>query len=134
MSVKTILLIDDSQIDNFIHKTVLTKAAIATSIISKSSGQDALDLLHILKENPEEFPEVIFLDITMPVMNGFEFLKEYTKLPQYVKEKCDVFILSSSIDPEDTKRAKACPEVTEHLTKPLSNELVVSIFEEFNYA
>ncbi len=117
MPTKTIMLIDDSKIDNFIHKTVLTKSNIDASIICKTSGQDALKSL---KEKSEDFPEIIFLDITMPIMDGFEFLNEYQKLPENLKEKCTVYILSSSIDPMDIKRVKDYDSIKKHITKPLT--------------
>ncbi|MFX0556085.1 response regulator [Maribacter sp. CXY002] len=124
MAQKKILLIDDSEIDNFINKAVLSKSDFISEIFVRSSGKEALEFLKELVDIPDSFPDFIFLDIRMPIMDGFQFMEEYSKLPLEVKNRCKVYILSSSIDPLDIERAKNCVDVENHLTKPLAHHSI----------
>ncbi|MBU2995865.1 response regulator [Cellulophaga baltica] len=129
MHFNSIMLIDDSEIDNFIHKSVLEKFNITDTIITAKSGFDGIEKLkNLINDEAKKFPEIIFLDLCMPHMDGFGFLQEYMKFPEDIKASCSVYILSSSINPDDIKRAKKCPAVNRHLTKPLNKTLVDDIF------
>lgn len=127
MKLKKILLIDDSEVDNFINKSVLTSANIAESIETMLSAKKALHYLKGLINDPVDFPEIIFLDIRMPEMDGFQFLDECIHFPNELKQRCSVYILSSSIDPDDAERAKQYNSVKKHLTKPLTQNTLEHI-------
>tara|TARA_R110000868_G_scaffold68720_1_gene203196 strand:+ start:30038 stop:30433 length:396 start_codon:yes stop_codon:yes gene_type:complete len=129
MNLKKILLIDDSDIDNFINKSVLQKANIADEIIIETSAKDALTYLKNVMDESNSFPDVIFLDIKMPVMDGFEFLEEYIHFPEHAKSKCIIFMLSSSIDPKDALRAQQFKEVKKYFTKPLTQNFIDAFLE-----
>ncbi|WP_047246908.1 response regulator [Maribacter thermophilus] len=122
MGSKRVLLIDDSEIDNYINKAVLSKSELVSDIITKTSGADALKYLENANEN--SFPDIIFLDIRMPGMDGFEFMEHYIKLPENLTEQCKVFVLSSSIDPIDIERSNSYKEIEKHLTKPLAHHSI----------
>jgi len=124
MDQKKVLLIDDSEIDNFINKAVLSKSEIISEIFVKESGIDALAFLENLMDIPDSFPDFIFVDIRMPLMDGFEFMDNYTKLPIEVKSKCKVYVLSSSIDPIDVEKVQNHKDVEMHLTKPLAHHSI----------
>ncbi|WP_405384821.1 response regulator [Maribacter sp. LLG6340-A2] len=117
----SVLLIDDSDVDNFINKAIISKEKCVDSIIIKSSGTDALTYLKSIVNTPETHPDVIFLDIRMPRMNGFEFLDEYVKLPEEIKIHPQIFILSSSLDPVDSEKAEKYSFIKGHLSKPLAH-------------
>lgn len=119
MSSKRILLIDDSEIDNYINKAVLSKSELVSEIVTKTSGADALQYLESTGESA--FPDIIFLDIRMPGMDGFEFMEHYIKLPENLTAQCRVFVLSSSIDPIDIEKSNSYKEIEKHLTKPLAH-------------
>ncbi|KAA2219310.1 MULTISPECIES: response regulator [Maribacter] len=116
-----VLLIDDSEIDNYINKAIISKSKFINEVIVKTSGLKALNYLRELEESPEDFPDVIFLDIRMPEMDGFEFIEQYKNLPVETKGKCRVFMLSSSINPKDLEKSESYKEIEKHLAKPLAH-------------
>ena len=116
-----VLLIDDSEIDNYINKAIISKSTRITDVVVKTSGVKALDYLKEIEENPDEFPDIIFLDIRMPEMDGYEFIENYKGLPEEAKAKCRVFVLSSSINPKDLERSESYGEIEKHLAKPLAH-------------
>ncbi len=120
--IKTILLVDDDSIANLISTRVIEMSS-TFKVVGATHAQDALDLLGQWSTSPENlFPDVIFLDVNMPVMDGWEFLNEFQKLPTSVLEKCKVFMLSSSIDPSDVEKSKMYRCVYDFISKPLTPE------------
>ena len=125
-----ILLIDDSDVDNFINKAIISKEEHISQITVMTSGVDALVYLNDIIVKEEAFPDVIFLDIKMPRMNGFEFLDEYMKLPEGVKNHCKIYILSSSLDSSDSENGQKYYVVKKHLTKPLAHHQISELLLE----
>jgi len=120
---KTCLLIDDNYIDNFVTRKILESGKFAENIIVQQSPQDALNLMRYgtLK------PDVIFLDIRMPGMSGFEFLEEYDKIEVENKEQVKIFMLSSSLDPTDMNNSLKSRYVAQFIHKPLTYEALEEI-------
>jgi len=120
---KTCLLIDDNYIDNFVTRKILESGKFAENIIVHQSPQDALNLMRYgtLK------PDVIFLDIRMPGMSGFEFLEEYDKIEMENKENVKIFMLSSSLDPTDMNNSLKSRYVAQFIHKPLTYEALEEI-------
>lgn len=116
----TVMLVDDNPIDNMISKKLLERTHKIGHIISYDNPRAALKYLDQL-DNAEEMnsPDIIFLDINMPEMDGFKFLENYNKLPESTKENITVNILSSSENEWDIKRAKNNPDVKNYYVKPL---------------
>jgi CheY-like chemotaxis protein len=111
------LLIDDSAFDLLIYEKLLLKSGISKSVKTFNSAREALRFLF---EEGNTLPEtVILLDLQMPDMNGFEFIEEYDSLPDYLKEKIRIFMLSSTIDTRDIEKAKASQHIIDLLPKPL---------------
>ena len=127
MKAKHIMLIDDTEEDLYVLNYILTKHNIAKKISIKNSAMDALQYLNLRQTNPREFPDVIFLDIRMPAMDGFDFLEEFIKFPQAVKKKCDIIILTSSNNQDDIDRASKYPVVKKYLTKPLEQNTLLEL-------
>lgn len=117
---ESILLIDDNEIDNFISSRIIDNLGIAKQITSKTSAEDGLEYLATCLKNNSPLPDVILLDIRMPCMDGFEFLREFAKFPQFVHAACHIFIQSSSVDARDIERAKKNHFVLSFITKPLT--------------
>lgn len=116
---KKILLVDDDQLNNLINTRIITKFSDYT-VDAFTSGREGLKYLHACE--PELFPEIIFLDINMPVMDGWEFLEEYEKFPQHLTQNTAVIMLTSSIDITDIEKSKQYRSVKEFMSKPLTLE------------
>lgn len=127
MKMKNIMLIDDNDIDNFISNHIVTKSGVADKVSLMSSAIDALQHLEKVKEDFEEFPDVIFLDISMPVMDGFGFLNEVTKFPKVSAKRCYIVMLTSSNNKNDIERAKQYSVVQDYFVKPLKTEMLNSL-------
>jgi CheY-like chemotaxis protein len=125
--IKTILLIEDNEIDAFITERVLSRKKIAASIVVKSNGHEGIDYLDELEKRHLPFPEIIFLDLNMPHMDGFAFLELFRTYTRDLIDKTCIVILSSSSDPKDMHRAKRYRNVKEYLVKPLTNDRVERI-------
>lgn len=101
---------------------------LTDEITIKNSAIDALDFLEI-----NDFPDLIFLDIQMPKMDGFGFLDNFLNFPKEKKEKCKIIMLSSSMDPNDINRAKKHPYVIDYLNKPLSEESLNEVLYKLKF-
>ena len=123
-----ILLIDDDHEDCYFHQIVIRKMDITDSIQIAGNGLEALAFLR--KEN-QVIPELIFLDINMPRMNGWEFLEAYCKLGVSRKAKVIIMMLTTSLNPADMERAKNIKEITGFETKPLTPEMLRKILETY---
>lgn len=120
--VGTVMLVDDNDTDNFIHKRVIELTGFAGNIIVKNSGKSALEYLENNKNSLDQLPDIIFLDINMPIVDGFVFLFEYENFPEELKTKCKIVILSSSDSKRDIDRIVDNEYVISFITKPLSEE------------
>ena len=127
---KLVMIIDDSKIDRFLVELNIKKYDFAEEIISKESAKSALQYLALSADSPEKLPELIFLDIRMPEIDGFGFLGEYEKLPDSVKKNCIVMMLSSSLDPEDLDRAEKNKYVKRFVNKPINGQKLQDILDD----
>ena len=124
--IKTALLEDDNEIDNFINERIINSSGFAEQVIIKNSSDAAMEFLRS-KPTGSGFPEVIFLDLNMPGKDGFVFLEEFDALPDEVKNKAKVVVLSSSISPEDINKASTNPYVLKYINKPLSEKYLEAL-------
>lgn len=133
--VNCILLIDDNPSDNHFHEIVIKEANASNHIQVAHDGQSALE--YIIKSGELNHsgsfpkPDIIYLDINMPGMNGFDFLEEYKKLDDKLKSKIIIIMLSTSLNPEDEMKATAFEEVKEFQNKPLTVETLQETVEKY---
>lgn len=124
---KKALLIDDNFIDNMINEKILRTCDFAEEIIIKQSCESAINFLHDLCKNNNNLPEIIFLDIRMPIKTGFDFLVEFQEIQSPNKQDVKIVMLSSSLDPTDHKKVIEFNNVTDFLGKPLTTDLLKTI-------
>ena len=122
-----VLLIDDNDIDNFINERMITTNQFSKMVVVKNSGESALQFLRDNSDKPDILPQIIFLDLNMPVMDGFGFLEAYENLPESILTTCKVIVLSSSISPEDINRASTNQYVVKYVNKPLNEKYLDAI-------
>ncbi len=125
-----ILCVDDDPITLMLCKMVINRSEFAKQIITAQNGDEALQFFDDLRLNNlgtaiPDYPKLIFLDLNMPVMGGWEFLDHFSKEEYRVAfPECEVIVLSSTIDPEDIDKAKTYPMVLDFLSKPISKEML----------
>jgi CheY-like chemotaxis protein len=127
---RTVMLIDDNEIDNLINQKMIEAAAITENIYTHTGAKSAIEFLknmERLEVADKVLPDVIFLDIDMPLMDGFQFLDEFEKLSTVAKKKCKIVMLTSSINPQDFNRSKKYTNVKLYLNKPLSHESILNL-------
>jgi CheY-like chemotaxis protein len=126
-----ILLIDDDSVSNFLNEMALQEMNLSDQIHVSENGEEALNFLyeHCCKqgEGTENCPDLIFLDINMPVMDGFQFLEEFEKLPYARKKPVKIVMLTSSNATKDLERAKSM-NVEGYIVKPLCKEKIEVLF------
>jgi CheY-like chemotaxis protein len=115
-----VMLVDDSAIDNFVNKKIITRYQFAKNIIEFTRSAEALNYLINLSNNEtEQIPSVLFLDLDLPEINGFEFLDSFDLLPQRIKTEIKIVILTSSINPADSVKCNTHGSVLTFIHKPL---------------
>ncbi len=131
-----VLLVDDDEGNNFLNKIVIEDAGITERIEAVLNGKEALDFLTNsgkFAESTEKYPQpaLILLDINMPVMDGWEFMKEYEKLDENQKGEIIIVMLTTSFNPDDRATAENNVEISDFRNKPLSEVDLKDIMEKF---
>jgi CheY-like chemotaxis protein len=134
--IDCILLVDDDFATNFINKKILQKAEVTDQIQVALNGKEAIDYLSRkgkFESNDNQFPlpQLILLDINMPVMDGWDFIEAFQNLDLENKEDISIVMLSSSFNPSDKTKAESIPEIAAFKQKPMSREALFEIVENF---
>ncbi|WP_026808659.1 response regulator [Arenibacter latericius] len=118
-------IIDDDPISVYGIKRTMKKVDFSKTVVVYNNGQDAINGVKAMVEAGEKIPSVIFLDLNMPVMDGWEFLEDFMKIPNANTDNVTIFVISSSVNPEDIIRAKSYEIVNNYIVKPVeSNDLI----------
>jgi len=124
------MLVDDNKDDNFFHERVIKKSGYVNIVVTKLSGREGLEYLKNRYNNGNAHPDLIFLDINMPGMNGWEFLEEYNNLDVQFQSAVIVVMLTTSDSPEDKAKAALYNIVSGLKSKPLTIEMLEEVIEE----
>lgn len=124
-----ILLIDDDEPTNVYHEMVILEADCAEMVVTVESGQEALDFLQSKQNGTYPCPDLIFLDINMPAMNGWEFLGHYKKLDVVQKGQMVIVMLTTSLNPDDREKANNMSDISGFKSKPLTVEMLHEIID-----
>ena len=127
--IDNICIIDDDMIFRYLTQKVITETHLVKDIDAFSNGLDAINFLKKLSENHDKLPDIILLDLFMPVMDGWGFLKEYVKLQPQLTKKIPIYIVSSSIDPADIQKSRAISSVVDFIVKPMTKDSFLHIMQ-----
>lgn len=131
----SVMLVDDNELDNLINEKMIESVGIANSVYVFSAGRSAIEFLRAIEKSQHAdlvLPEVIFLDIDMPMMDGFQFLEHFESLTALTQSKCKVVILTSSVNIRDSRRMKRIKFVKGYLNKPLTGTRLTDMDQLFN--
>ncbi|GAA4457645.1 response regulator [Nibrella saemangeumensis] len=129
--IRCILLIDDDPDDNFLHRMVIEESDLCEEVRVAENGPEALRYLTQPDDAYYLRPDLIFLDINMPGMNGFEFLEEYEKLPPELKSSLVVLMLTTSLNPVDKDKATRFQAVGGYHGKPLTQAMLDEVVTRY---
>lgn len=129
MSKKVICIIDDDLIYQLILNKIIGKLNIDYQVVSFYNGKDALDTLSVTLKETKNLPEIILLDLKMPIMDGWDFMENIGRILSYKKNKTAIYIVSSSISYEDQERAKSYPEIKGYFSKPIDGNQILEIIK-----
>lgn len=125
---KKVAIIDDDEIFQFTTKIKFEKLGLVEDVMIFNDGEEAMQFIQ--SGNKEDMPEILLLDINMPIVDGWDFLELFEKVPKEKKQMMEILMLSSSINPDDVKRAEANAYVVDYITKPVSDADVKKIFRQ----
>ncbi|PZX94940.1 response regulator [Flavobacterium aquariorum] len=128
-SIKQLTLVDDDEVFVFLTSKMLEQSKLVDLIKIFENGYDALVFIKENLGNIEALPDIILLDLSMPIMDGWQFLEGFVKINPSIGKKIIIYICSSSISPDDVIRAKAINEVSDFIIKPMTKDKLVEMIK-----
>ncbi|WP_295123264.1 response regulator [uncultured Chitinophaga sp.] len=125
--LNTIFIVDDDPIHQQITEIMLDRLNITNAVSKYSDAQEVLDYLRSYRNDPSQLPDIILLDLNMPVMDGWEFLDTFQTFRGTLCKPIRVYVLTSSIDEKDQERVSSYDFVNGYLTKPLTNDVIMQL-------
>jgi CheY-like chemotaxis protein len=127
--INSACIIDDDDIFIYGTRRIMQEVRFCEDIVVFKNGKEAIDGMQNYLAEGKNLPDIIFLDINMPVMNGWDFLEEFTKIPNLNKGTVLLYVVSSSIDPSDLQKAKEFELVNNYILKPILPKQLNEILE-----
>jgi CheY-like chemotaxis protein len=128
--IQSTCIIDDDPIFIYGTRRIMKEVDFCDNILVFNNGQDAMEGLKELTAKGEDLPEVLFLDLNMPIMDGWEFLEGFVKIPNLKGKRVIIYIISSSIDPRDLERIRNYKVVNNYILKPLSPQDLENVLKD----
>jgi CheY-like chemotaxis protein len=129
-TINSMCLVDDDEVFTFLTKIIIEETNRVKNVRVFANGLKAMLFLEdALEREPENIPDIILLDINMPIMDGWEFLESYLLLAPKIKKKVTIYVVSSSISYYDVEKAKSISEVTDYFIKPVTKEMFIEMFD-----
>lgn len=128
-TINNMTLIDDDEVFVFLTKKAIERTHLVELIRVFSNGLDAIDFLREHSDNVDALPEIILLDLSMPIMDGWQFLDQFSKLAPKIDKKIIIYLCSSSISPNDIQLAKKNSLVTDYVIKPITKEKLIELIK-----
>lgn len=123
-----VAIIDDDRVFQKITWMKITRKNYARKVLMFSDGDQAIRFIKDNASNPDELPDVILLDLNMPVMDGWDFMDAFVKIRPHIGKKITIFVATSSVNPEDQRRAIEVSAVTDYVIKPISDASLLRLF------
>lgn len=124
------MIVDDDDVFVFLTKKAIDKTTFFKEILVFNNGLDSIEYIKENVKNPDLLPEVILLDLSMPIMDGWQFLEEYSEFKSEIGKPIVIYIVTSSISPEDLKKARSIAEVSDFIVKPITHEKLAEVIKE----
>lgn len=128
--VKRVCLIDDDHIFVYGAKRLMREINFFEDLSVFANGQEALEHFESKSKSADSLPNLMFLDLNMPIMNGWEFLDAFLNLPGIPSENIAIYIMSSSVDPRDLEKIQNHPAIKNYILKPLTTEDLETVLGE----
>lgn len=128
--INLLCVVDDDEIYTFLIKRIIKLAQVAENTIFFKNGQEALEFFIEHKTKPEELPELILLDINMPILDGWQFMDGFSQLASRLEKDITVYMISSSEDQDDYERAKSISRIKDFVRKPIDKDVLIELVEK----
>ncbi|MFT3738755.1 MAG: response regulator [Breznakibacter sp.] len=129
-AINTLYLVDDDNIFQLLANEVIKATKMVDKVKIFSNGHEAINFLESAQNDPEKLPDVILLDLFMPVLDGWGFLEKYMSLKSKLSKNTAIYVLSSSIDPDDINKAKSNSDVSDYIIKPITKDKFLRSIKE----
>ena len=127
--IDTLLLVDDDKIFQYLTQKIIETTNLVNKIKIFSNGFEAIAFLSTYSDKPELLPDIILLDLNMPIMDGWQFLEEYVRIKPNIAKQITIYILTSSIDPADIKKSEEISEVSDFIIKPITKDKFINLLK-----
>lgn len=128
-TINSMYLVDDDEIFKFLTNKIIKESKMVNKIWMFSNGLEALSSLLEAQKKEKNLPEIILLDLTMPIMDGWEFLEEFSQIKLNLPEPISIYIVSSSISPKDIARVNDYSSVKDYVIKPITKAKFIELLE-----